>query len=551
MDITKNIIKKNFFRDSVEMMLLSDQLKKEPGVINAAIVMGSELNKNTLLRNGLLTIDGNKAGETDTIISLTCDSQSSLNTAIAKAEQLMTSKSGKGRAEFPNIDSALRSFKSANLAIISVPGVYVKDIASQLLNKKLHLFLFSDHVPLEDEIELKKLAWKNQLLLMGPEAGTSIINGTVLGFGNRVRRGSVGIIGASGTGIQESSTLLDICGSGISHAIGVGGRDMQQEIGGLMTLKAMEALENDPETQVVLLVSKPVDNAVKNLIVNTIEANDAKKKYALCLIGYKENDLVDSNQIVFSKSIQSSILNILKLVDRNAYENTKELFTKEMNSAITRTKELSSRLSGRQRYVRGFFAGGTMCYESIVILEQIIGRRLETKREAEEQEKIYSNLVPEGSKLHLNGRQKSVGHTFIDFGDNEFTASRPHPIIEPSLRINRILEEAKDPNVAVIIMDIITGYSAASNTIQLHANAIKEVISLAAQDNNRTLPVLTYVCGTDKDVPDSELQLLKDSGAQIFRSNALMSVSAGLLVNKVNNERLNEITTNYLGIRLQ
>ena len=210
MAVTKNIVKRNFFRDSVQMMLLSDQLKKEPGVINAAIIMGTELNKNTLQRSGLLTIDGNEAGETDTIISLSCDDESSLNIAIAKAEQLLTSKTGKVRSEFSNLDSALKSFNIANLAIVSIPGRYVKDIALELLNKGLHLFVFSDHVLLEDEIQLKKVASKNHLLLMGPEAGTSIINGTVLGFGNRVRMGNVGIIGASGTGIQESSTLLDM-----------------------------------------------------------------------------------------------------------------------------------------------------------------------------------------------------------------------------------------------------------------------------------------------------------------------------------------------------
>src|SRR5438093_6116302 len=213
MPTTKNIIKRNFFRDSVQMMLLSDQLKRESGVIDAAIIMGTKLNKDALLNNGLLTIDGNKAGETDTIISLTCDNESSLNTAIAKAEKLLTSKPGKGTSEFSNIYSALRSFNVANLAIISIPGKYVRDIAVELLNKKLHIFLFSNNVPLEVEIELKKLASNNHLLLMGPEAGTSIINGTVLGFGNHVRRGNIGIIGASGTGIQESSTLLDMYGS--------------------------------------------------------------------------------------------------------------------------------------------------------------------------------------------------------------------------------------------------------------------------------------------------------------------------------------------------
>jgi FdrA protein len=543
MGITKNIIKKNFFRDSVQMMLLSDELKKEHGVINAAIIMGTELNKNTLQRSGLLTIDGNKASETDTIISLTCVNESSLNLAIGKAEQLLTPKTGKGRSEFSNLDSALKSFNIANLAIVSIPGRYVKSIASELLNKGLHLFVFSDHVLLEDEIQLKKLASKNHLLLMGPEAGTSIINGTVLGFGNQVRRGNVGIIGASGTGIQESSVLLDMCGSGVSHAIGVGGRDMHQEIGGLMTLQAIKALEYDPETEIVLLVSKPVDNAVRDMILNTIKEN-AKKKYALCLIGDKRgDDLFDSGQIVFAKSIQSSVLKALKLSNPNAYKNTQERFSKELHHAISLTKELSNHLSGRQRYIRGFFAGGTLCYESTAIIQQMIEGR---------GEKIYSNLAPTDSELHLNGKKKSVEHTFLDFGDFEFTAARPHPIIDPSLRVERILEEASDPNIAVIIIDIITGYSVANNTVQLHADSIKEAISIAKEGENRTLPVFVYLCGTYKDVSASEIDILKASGAQVFRSNALMSFAAGLLVKHTEDyEQLKKITTIYLGEGLE
>jgi succinyl-CoA synthetase alpha subunit len=531
MPVTKNIIKPNFFRDSVQMMFLSDQLKRESGVIDAAIVMGTDLNKNALLRNRLLTIDGNKATETDTIISLICNDESTLKTAIAKAEKLLTSKPEKGPSEFSNIFSALRSFNVANLAIISIPGKYVRDTAVELLNKKLHIFLFSDKVPLEDEIELKRLALKNHLLLMGPEAGTSIINGTVLGFGNRVRRGNIGIIGASGTGIQESSTLLDMYGSGISHAIGVGGRDMRKGNGGLMTLQAIEALENDSETKVVLLVSKPVDIAARNMIVNTIK-NEAKKKYTLCLIGDKEY-IADSDQIVFAKSIQSSVLKVLKLSDPTAYQNALEQFRKEIHDTTSLARELSSHLSEKQKYIRGLFAGGTLCYESIVILEQMI------KRE------IYSNLASD-SKIHLDGTQKSQEHTFIDFGDNEFTTARPHPIIDPSLRINRILEEAKDPNVAVIIIDIIAGYSVANNTIRVHANAIKEAISIAEQES-RTLPVLAYICGTDKDVPDFELNILKDSGARIFRSNALMSLAAGLVVNQIDYSQLKKISLTYLG----
>jgi len=218
-----NIIIKNFFRDSVQMMQFSQQLKDEQGVVDAAIVMGTDLNKNTLKNMDLLTEDGISATENDTLISINCKDENSLNNTAQKAEQLLVSDSAKAKNEFNDLSSALDSFSNANIASLSIPGQFVKEMAVELIKKQLHLFVFSDHVPLEDEIYLKNLALENNVLFMGPEAGTTILNGTVFGFGNRIRNGFVGIIGASGTGIQESSTMIDLIGEGISNGIGVGG----------------------------------------------------------------------------------------------------------------------------------------------------------------------------------------------------------------------------------------------------------------------------------------------------------------------------------------
>jgi FdrA protein len=534
MVIIKNIIKENFYRDSVQMMLLSEKLRKIPGVIDAAIVMGSDLNKETLLKSGILTIDGNSASETDTIISFACNDEHSFNIAIAEAEELLISNSDKklgSSKELMDLDSALKSFKFANLAMISVPGRYVRNLAIKLLDKNIHVFIFSDHVPLEDEIYIKKIATERQLLVMGPEAGTSIIHQTVLGFGNHVSQGSIGIIGASGTGIQESSVLLDLCGAGISNAIGVGGRDLQIENGGSMTLQAIKALEKESQTEVVLLVSKPVDSNMRDIIMENIKKN-SKKKYVLCLIGDKEN-IRDTDQILFAKTIQSSVLKTLKLLNLESYRNAQDRFTDEKYNSIKFVGSVSNLLAMDQSYIRGFFAGGTLCYEALVILEELLG------------EQIYSNLKSE-NEFHVSGKEKSIKHTFIDFGKDEFTRSRPHPIIDPSIRIGRLLEEAMDPSVAAIILDIITGYNVANDTIQLHAKAIKDAIEIARKDN-RTLPILVYVCGTDKDFTDLDLQTLKNSGATVFRSNALMSVAAGLIVNKIDSKKLDRIYEYFLG----
>ena len=524
-----NIVKKNFFRDSVQMMQFSQQLKDEQGVVDAAIVMGTDLNKNTLKNMDLLTEDGIHATENDTLISINCQDEISLNNAAQKAEQLLVSDSAKTKNEFNDLSSALDSFSNANIASLSIPGQFVKDMAVELIKKQLHLFVFSDHVPLEDEIYLKKLALENNVLFMGPEAGTTILNGTVFGFGNRVRKGSVGIIGASGTGIQESSTLIDLFGEGISHAIGVGGRDLRNDIDGMMTMKTMEIFENDPNTEAVLLVSKPVNDDVRNKIVNKIN-NFSKKNYVLCLVGDNENR-EDTDKIKFSKSIQTSVLKILKSLNGDAYKKIKAIIGNQVNDSIKLAESLSNGLNNEQKFVRGFFAGGTLCYESKIILEQMIG-------------KIHSNLSSDG-EYSIKGNASSKENTLIDFGEEEFTSARPHPIIDPLLRKNRILEDANDPNVGVIIIDIICGINAAKNTISFHAETIKKAIEIA-EENGRKLSVFAYICGTEKDVSENELKLLTDSGAKLFTSNALMSFAAALVVNKPDENLIKKIRSEFL-----
>ena len=524
-----NITKKNFFRDSVQMMQFSQQLKDEQGVIDAAIVMGTDLNKNTLKKMELLTEDGAIATENDTLISINCQDENSLDNAIQRAEQLLTSDTTKSKNEFGDLSSALDVFDNANMASLSIPGQFVKEMAIELIRKQLHLFVFSDHVPLEDEIYLKNLALENNVLFMGPEAGTSILNGTVFGFGNRIRNGSVGIIGASGTGIQESSTMIDLFGEGISHAIGVGGRDLHNDIGGMMTMKTMEIFEDDPNTKAVLLVSKPVGDDVRNKIINKIN-NFSKKNYVICLIGDNENR-EDSTKIKFSKSIQTSVLKILKYVNDDAYKKIKDVVRKQVDDSIKLAESLSNDLNSEQKFVRGFFAGGTLCYESKIILEQMIG-------------KVHSNLSSD-DEYSIKGNAASKENTLIDFGEEEFTSARPHPIIDPLLRRNRILEDADDPNVGVIVIDIICGINAAKNTMAFHAETIKQAIQ-TAKEQGRKLSVFAYICGTVKDVSEDELQMLTDSGAKLFTSNALMSFAAALVVNKSDENLIKKIRAEFL-----
>jgi FdrA protein len=530
--ITRNIVKRNLFRDSVQMMFLSQELKKISGVEDAAMVMGTELNKDALLRCGMLTNDGATAKETDTIISLTCDSEESLHQVLAKAEDLLVQKPSNGKSESSTIEGALAILSDANVACLSLPGQYVKEVAMKLIGKNMHIFAFSDHVSIEDEIALKQAAIERHLLFMGPEAGTSIISGTILGFGNMVRSGQVGIIGASGTGIQESSTLLHSFGSGITHAIGVGGRDLK--IGGLMTRQSIIALEEDPATKAVLLVSKPVDAGTRKALEAMIESK-SKKPYVLCLIGDKEKQN-DTSDTKFAKSIQVAVLKSLKIVDPKAHKKAASQLKKGLGESVKFAQGLLHTLPPRQKYIRGFFAGGTLCYEAKSILEEMLGP-------------TFSNLSSDPDHA-LNGYAASKRHTLIDFGNDEFTSSRPHPIIDPSQRISRILAEARDPAVRIIIMDLITGYGVAERTVEQHAKAIRQAINIAGKEN-RTLPIFVYVCGTDQDVSEAEIGELRKAGPQVFNSNSLMSFVAGLATAKLTPSARLRIVSDYLGDELQ
>jgi FdrA protein len=226
-----------------------------------------------------------------------------------------------------------------------------------------------------------------------------------------------------------------------------------------------------------------------------------------------------------------SVLKILKLLDDNVYKKTKDVVRNQINDSIKLSESLSKDLNEGQKFIRGFFAGGTLCYESKIILEQMIG-------------KIYSNLSSD-DEYSIKGNVSSKENTLIDFGEEEFTSARPHPIIDPLLRRNRILEDANDPNVGVIIIDIICGINAAKNTMAFHAETIKKAIEIA-REQGRKLSVFTYICGTENDVSKNELKLLADSGAKLFTSNALMSFAAALVVKNLDDNSIKKIRAEFL-----
>jgi len=410
-----------------------------------------------------------------------------------------------GEAGLPkSLSSTFGQFPDANLVHISIPGKYVKWEAEKALERGLNLFIFSDNVPVEDELELKKIARKKSLLVMGPDCGTAIINGVALGFANVVRRGKIGIVAAAGTGLQEVSCLIHKAGCGISQGIGTGGRDLSKEIGGITMLQGIKALENDPDTRIIVLISKPPAKEVANKIIG--EVKKGKKPFVINFLGAKLER--ETKRIHFASTLEEAAYKAIALSKREGYKP--EVFKKRI---ISLAKRKSSRLKNKQKYIRGIFSGGTLCDEAMLILKDLIGD-------------IYSN-IPLKPSLKLKNSNLSQRNSLVDLGDDEFTKGRPHPMIDFSLRNERIIQEARDPRTAVILLDIVLGYGAHPDPANALAPAIKKA-------RERNISVVASLCGTEDDPQDYEKQKreLEKMGVIVMPSNAQAARFAALVATK-------------------
>ncbi|STP69782.1 protein YahF [Enterobacter hormaechei] len=391
----------------------------------------------------------------------------------------------------------------SNLAVISVNGTFAAREARQALENDLNVMLFSDNVSLDDELALKQLAHEKGLLMMGPDCGTAIINGAGLCFANAVRRGPIGIVGASGTGSQELSVRIHEFGGGVSQLIGTGGRDLSEKIGGLMMLDAIDMLEADDATRVIALISKPPAPAVAENVL--ARARACRKPVVVCFLGRNEPP-ADEDGLQFARGTKEAALKAVLLT--GIKKDTLDLHP--LNWPLI--EEVRARLTPQQKYIRGLFCGGTLCDEAMfAALEKF--------------DDVYSNIQPDPAR-RLKDISVSQAHTFLDFGDDDFTNGKPHPMIDPTNRISRLLQEARDPQVGVIVMDFVLGFGAHDDPVGVMIEAIKEAQAIAKADN-RPLEILGYVLGTDQD-PQSlaqQCQLLTDAGV-IWASS---STNTGLL----------------------
>jgi succinyl-CoA synthetase alpha subunit len=501
-------IKKGAYFDSVTLMRVGKELAALPGVIDAAVVMGTKSNQAILAASGLLISQFNRAGDTDLLIAVKARTPKAAQSALAAVDALLskaTRKSSTSSEVRPvSLEGALKVLPEANLAMISVAGRYAGDLAMRALESGLHVMLFSDNVALEQEIALKQFARKRGLLVMGPDCGTAIINGVPLAFANAVNRGSIGIVAAAGTGLQEVSCIISNAGAGISQAIGTGGRDVKQEVGGIMFLEGLKALAQDEQTQVILLVSKPPHPQVLKRIEQAIKS--IRKPVVTLFIGAVTDGRGPAT--LEEAALQAVALAHGKKPDAAA----QQLAARDEALASIAAREVARRKRG-QKYVRGLFSGGTFCAEAQIIFKDLLSD-------------LYSN-APVGAVKQLRNSLVSQGNTVIDLGEDEFTVGRPHPMIDYSLRNRRMLEEAADSGTAVILLDVVLGYGSNPDP----AAELTPVIRKTA----RNVAVVCSITGTDQD-PQNRSRVekaLRKAGAIVMPSNAAACKLAASIISRL------------------
>ena len=514
--VVRVVVRKGTYRDSVTLMKTSNSVGELKGVSQAAVVMATSTNKRLLKDVRLLTEEIERAGPNDLVIALDAKDEETAKIAISEVDRLLSAREPTEIGEVlpKTLDSALRAMPDANLVVISVPGDFAKREALRALRKELNIFLFSSNVPIEEEAELKAIAKRRGLLMMGPDCGTAIINNIVLGFGNIVDQGPVGLVSASGTGLQQVSTLIHGQGLGISQAIGTGGNDLSKEIGGVMMTEGIRLLDKDPKTQAIVLISKPPHPQVCRKVLEA--ADSCEKPIVVNFIG-GEIEEIEKRGYVAAPTLEDAARMVSAFVQGKKPQRT--IFTIPNRRIMSIVNTESSKLSATQKYVRGLFSGGTLCYEAQVVLAPLVGD-------------TYSN-VPLKPEYKLEDPDSSKKHTCIDMGSEEFTVGRLHPMIDFTLRKRRIVQEAKDPLTAVILLDVVLGYGSHQDPAAELVPSITEAKTIA-ESNDRHLVVAASIVGTPKDPQDPRKQQrqLKEAGVVLMPSNAQAARIAALIATR-------------------
>lgn len=485
------VIKKNSYQDSINLMLITNSINTLNSVKKCSIMMGTEANKDIFKNSGLLTKEAEAAAPSDMIIVVDTDDEKVVNKVLEEADKFLNDlavKKTKTSIESVNsLEAALEEMPDANLALFSIPGEYAADEIEKALDKGLNVFSFTDNISLDDEVRLKKKAHEKGLLLMGPDCGTGIISSIPLAFTNVVRPGNIGIVGASGTGIQEVTTIINRLGGGVVHAIGTGGRDLNEAVNAITMRDAIIGLENHDPTDVIVVISKPPAKRVRDEIVELLQS--VSKPVVAIFLGEKpdhhEGNVYLAHTLEETAKIAMDLANNLP-VKENYLDNIKY--------------EVKTPLS-KEKTVKGLYSGGTLASEAGMLISEAL--------------ELGGLIKKEGYILKTNG------YEVIDLGDDMYTQGKPHPMIDPDVRIEKIIEYAKDENTGVILLDCVLGYGSHPNMADALSDVIKESISYA-KENGRELYFVGTVCGTESDPQsyDESIRILEEAGVLVEDSNA-------------------------------
>ncbi|MGI8578323.1 MAG: FdrA family protein [Nocardioidaceae bacterium] len=472
-------IRQGKYQDSVSLMQVSNKISAHDDVTSALVAMATPLNVELLIGMGFQTPDGVSSNEM--VIAIEADSPDAAQAAVAAVDEALAAKpagsgaSGTGFGPAGSSGSAAKTIgaaarrSQASLALVSTPGSVAAIDAADALSAGLDVMIFSDNVTVQQEIALKDMAAADGRLVMGPDCGTAVVEGVGLGFANVVRPGRVGIVAASGTGAQQVLALLDGAGVGVKHCLGVGGRDLSSDVGGRSTIAALDRLAGDDDISTILVVSKPPAERVATKV--TEHANQLGKTVVFGYLGAGKPDLTAT-----AAAVVATVGSQWKTPERWG----------------------STDLEPSTGYLRGLFVGGTLCDEAMLITVDVFGE-------------VASNIALAGQPS-LDNHLTARAHTFIDFGDDRLTVGRPHPMIDPMMRIERLRAELADPQCAVVLLDVVLGYGAHPDP----ARALAPLIHATGK------PVIVTLIGTrdDPQGKDASATTLADAGAIVHASNA-------------------------------
>lgn len=479
--VVRSAVRPGAYYDSVVLMRLQRALAGLPGVLDAGAVMATAANLEILAANGLAPENLSEAGAHDLLIAVRAESAPAAAEALARVDALLEVRRSGGDEDYRprSLAAAGKQLPEAGWVLVSIPGRHAATVAEEALDQGRNVFLYSDNVPLAEEVALKRKARERGLLVLGPDCGTASIASTGLGFANHVRRGPIGLIGASGTGLQAVTSRIHELGGGISHAIGTGGRDLSREVGGITALQALDLLRRDPETRVLVLISKPPAPEVAVRLLDLARA--AGKPVVVQLLGAPLPARRLAN-LHFAASLTEAAELAVRLADNPPRE-----------------EPLGAPIPVGRPYLRGLFSGGTLAFEALLGLSAILAP-------------VYSN-IPINESQRLPDPLRSQGHTVLDLGADEFTVGRLHPMIDPDLRLRRLRQEAADPEVGLILLDVILGEGA-------HADPAGELVPAVETIRAAGGPeIAAVVIGTDLDPQGLQVQIetLERAGVRVCR----------------------------------